>query len=227
MFFIFAIPFFVASLFHLISTFFKNQKIADVSKILLMPLLALGCISFAFMQNTPWLTTLLLTCALIGGTFGDYYMLKPKDNRFYLLGILTFFIGHVFYAALILMHSQIKLYSIWQVIILVAIYAVFGTSMYIMLGKPKKLIGFATVAYACTLFAINFLCITPVIGSLFFTKADIGCASWVRLCGNLSFLLSDSVLSMTIFTKDFKGSRFFIMLTYLTAQFLLATSFFI
>ena len=224
--FLLSIPFFAVSAFHLASTFFKNQKIADITKITLMPLLALVPLTTTNCTEIQFHELTMLTIAIIAGCFGDYFMIKPQAKKNYLMGILFFSIGHAFYITLTVLR-QPPYFSVVPFIILVLIYAIFITPMYFMLKKPKGFIGFATVAYACILMIVNYFCLSPIIEAICLKQAisDLDKSIFIRLAGNLVFLLSDSVLSMTIFTKDFKYSRFVIMVTYLSAQYLLVLSF--
>ncbi|MCR5699254.1 MAG: lysoplasmalogenase, partial [Treponemataceae bacterium] len=217
--FLLSIPFFAVSAFHLASTFFKNQRIADFTKITLMPLLALVPLTTTNFTEIQFHELTMLTIAILAGCFGDFFMIKPQVKKNYLLGILFFAIGHAFYITLTILR-QPPFFSVVPFIILVVIYAVFITPMYFMLKKPKGLVGFATVAYACLLMVVNYFCLSPIVEALCLKQAvsALDKTVFLRLAGNLVFLLSDSVLSMTIFTKDFKFSRFVIMITYLSAQ---------
>ena len=92
-----------------------------------------------------------------------------------------------------------------------------------MLHKPKGLRGFAAVVYAFMLLLINFTCISAVLAELFGSGslATVKSSTWIVLAGNMLFLLSDSLLSITMFKDDFKFSRVAVMATYLAAQFFL------
>ena len=229
-----SIPFFVLTLVHLCLTFLKEQKFADRSKCFLMPLLMIVPILTFCLQkneNSSILIPIFLVLALFFGCLGDFFMLKPdyamqtdesekKKRRInYLMGILTFAIGHAFYITLIFLTTEQKVFSLPLTIILPIVYVIFVTVMYFMIKKPNGFAGFATVAYACVLMGINFLCLNPIIGK------NYSLGIFLRLAGNLLFLLSDSTISLTIFARDFKGSRFVIMITYLAAQYLLTMSF--
>ena len=223
------IPFFAASLVHLLATLF-NQKVADITKCFLMPLLALAYIIFSIgnsIENQDVLKIIFLTCALATSCVGDYFLLKPENTNRYYLGVTAFSICHFcFFIPMILQHP-LKIYSVWTLIIPIIIYLAFLVAIYFMLKKPKGLMIIFTVGYGAILFLINYACLNPIFGfyANSHTLSTVPQYLWIRLAGNLVFLLSDSILSNTLFVKDFKFSRFFIMITYICAEFLLILSF--
>ena len=104
---------------------------------------------------------------------------------------------------------------------LVYSFAVF--MIYNLLHKPKGLRGFAAVVYAFMLLLINFTCLSSILTILFATGdlANVPATTWFIFGGNMLFLLSDSLLSVTMFKDDFKFSRVYVMTTYFAAQFFL------
>ena len=93
-----------------------------------------------------------------------------------------------------------------------------------MNGSPKGAVGTAVIVYASVLGLFSLLTLFHIMGSI---HAGSGVPSPLLkiYIGTLFFLLSDSVLSRTIFFKPFYQSRFVVMLTYLSAQFLIVLGF--
>jgi uncharacterized membrane protein YhhN len=97
-----------------------------------------------------------------------------------------------------------------------ALSIILAAVSYILLGKPKAPVGGGIVIYAFVLFVLNLFTIAA-----FIKTPSVAAAA--AAAGSLLFLLSDSILGYSVFRKDFKNSRFFIMLTYIPAQVLLTT----
>ena len=217
-FFVLCIPFFVVSAIHIATCFFPTNKLSKVTKVLAMPLLAIAA---AFTKNGQ--NILYLVCALIAGCFGDFFLLRPVSKKNFLRGVFAFFIGHAFYLLILIPRSQFWLLPPWCVVIIVLVYSFAVFMIYNLLHKPKGLRGFAAVVYAFMLLLINFTCISSILTILFATGdwANVPATTWFILGGNMLFLISDSLLSVTMFKDDFKFSRVYVMTTYLAAQFFL------
>lgn len=229
------IPFFAITAFHLTACFFKNPKAANISKLLLMPSLAAAVIHSWYVGSLPVLssdmeatsnTVIYILAALTGGFFGDYFLIRPVSKSKFLKGVFAFFLGHCFYLLILVPRSHFWELPAWCVVILVSLYAFFTLSVYHILKKPKGLRGFAAVVYAFMLLLINFTAISAILVEVFQctaagTSIQIPSGLWLTLTGNLIFLASDSILAITMFVKDFKYSKFPVMLTYTAAQFLL------
>ncbi len=217
-FYILCIPFFVVSAIHIATCFFPTNKLSKVTKVLAMPLLALAVVFAKDGKNM-----LYLVCALIAGCLGDYFLLRPVSKKNFLRGVFAFFIGHAFYLLILIPRSQFWLLPPWCVVIIVLVYSFAVFMIYNMLHKPKGMRGFAAVVYAFMLLLINFTCISSILTVLFDTGSlvTVTPATWFIVGGNLLFLLSDSLLSVTMFKDDFKFSRVYVMTTYLAAQFFL------
>ena len=217
-FFVLCIPFFVVSVIHVATCFFPTNRLSKVTKVLAMPLLAIAVIFTPGAYNK-----LYLACALIAGCLGDYFLLRPVSKKNFLRGVFAFFIGHAFYLLILIPRSQFWLLPPWCVVIIVLVYSFAVFMIYNMLHKPKGMRGFAAVVYAFMLLLINFTCISSILTVLFDTGSlvTVAPATWFIFGGNMLFLLSDSLLSVTMFKDDFKFSRVYVMTTYLAAQFFL------
>lgn len=217
-FYLLCIPFFIVSAVHIVTCFFPMNRLSKVTKVLTMPLLALAVF---FTQGVD--DKLYLICALIAGCLGDYFLLRPVSKKKFLRGVFSFFIGHVFYLLILIPRSRFWLLPPWCVVIIVLVYSFFVFGIYNVLKRPKGIRGFAAVVYAFMLLLINFTCLSAILTVLFETgsAADIPNSLWFIFAGNMIFLVSDSLLAITMFKQDFKFSRVAVMATYLAAQFLL------
>ena len=211
-FFIASIPFFTVALIHLVQGLFEKHKAANFTKILLMPLLILAIfLSGKYKADFG----IFVIAALIFATMGDKFLIKPVSKRNFLKGVLAFFLGHVFYLLCLIPISQFWLLPPWLVVIFVLTYGTIIAGSYKILGSPKGFRGFAAVVYTAMLSMMAFTCL-----STFITKGSPNAI--LLLIGSLVFMISDSVLGITLFKKDFPKSRFIIMSTYIAAEFLIS-----
>lgn len=226
------IPFFIISGFHLVALGFKDKRAANISKMLLMPSLAAAVVyswltgilpSSTGGQQSVSSVTVYILAALTGGFFGDYFLIRPITKSKFLKGVFAFFLGHCFYLLILVPRSHFWELPAWCVVILVSFYAFMTFGVYNILKKPRGLRGFAAVVYAFMLLLINFTSLSAILVNVFAAdgKAVISPGLWLTLAGNLVFLVSDSILAITMFVKDFKGSHQAVMATYAAAQFLL------
>lgn len=203
--------FLLVAVFHLAACFFKNPKYADLSKPLLMPFLALTAVLLLLQKGAPNSTIIILTLALAFGTAGDIFLLDAKDKSF-ILGTLSFFIGHIFYLILFIPLTQkMPLWS-WAVFAVCAI--LFTLCSWITINKPKGVKGVFIALYSLILCTIFFCGLSGTI-------TGYSSAALYVMIGAVLFIASDGILSLTLFKKDFRFSRFVIMATYIAAEVLL------
>jgi uncharacterized membrane protein YhhN len=210
-FFIASIPFFVLSLIHLIQGLLEKHKAANFTKILLMPSLILAILISGVFKNQ---FGLFVICALIFATLGDKFLIKPVSKTNFLKGVLSFFLGHIFLLICVIPISKIWILPSWIIAIFIMIYGTIIFGSYNILGKPKGFRGFAAVVYTAMLTLMGLVCFSTLLINRNFQ-------SLIIFLGSLSFMISDSVLGITLFKSEFPKSRFVIMSTYLTAEFLL------
>lgn len=225
------IPFFIITVFHLVALCFKEKRAANISKLLLMPSLAAAVLyswsagllaSTASGQQAVSSVIIYVLAALTGGFFGDLFLIRPITKSKFLKGVFAFFLGHCFYLLILVPRSHFWELPAWCVVILVLFYTFMTYTVYHVLKKPKGLRGFAAVVYAFMLLLINFTAVSAILTQVFSASAAaISPGLWIILAGNLVFFVSDSILAITMFVTDFKGSHHAVMATYAAAQFLL------
>ena len=218
------LPFFIISLIHLISSCTSKTRLYNVTKIFLMPSLVFA-ILFSLRNDAKQDTVIYLTAALLAGTAGDIFLIRPVTKKKFIKGVFSFFAGHIFYLLILIPRSKFWMLPAWIVVPLITAYLLVLFGLYSLLQKPKGLRGFAAVVYAFMLLLINFVCITAVFTWIFYRDSQESSIIplVVTAAGNIVFLISDSILAFTMFKKDFKYSKFFVQLTYIAAQFLLVT----
>ena len=194
---------------NLYANYLGDPFLANRSKPLLMPLLALTALLF-FPPGRPRTEKWLLAAALAFGTAGDV-LLMYSGQTFFLLGMAMFLLGHLCYLTL---------------------FAKMG--LYRRVGKAGWLTGpSAMAAVACALvlaIKVPFPMAAPVavygFVLLLVPLSGLFARSGVLLLGGVLFAFSDSLIAL----RSFAGIRFFdhtgfvIMLTYITAQVLLSVA---
>ncbi|MEO8532322.1 MAG: lysoplasmalogenase [Flavobacterium sp.] len=181
-------------------------------KPLLIPLLGFGVYLH---KNFPLKNTVL--SALLFSWIGDVILLFADIAEIYfILGLVSFLISHIIYA--VLFNKQSKHNKKNKVLfligsLLIACYLI-GMVLFLIptLGDLKiPVIIYATVISVMLLFAFN--------GFLTWKKPG----NQYVFIGAVIFVISDSILAINKFYVSIEKSSFFIMLTYLVAQYLIVT----
>jgi len=201
----------IFSTLYLLILLLGHENLDLFLKPALVPLLGFGVY---FHQKFPSRKTLLI--ALLFSWIGDVILLFADIAEIYfILGLVAFLISHIAYC--VLFNKQITgeiqinkfLFGIGSIII--AFYLV-AMVLFLMpdLGDLKiPVIVYAAVISTMLLFAFN--------GSLIWKKPG----SLYVFLGAVVFVISDSILAIDKFHAPIEKSSFFIMLTYLMAQYLL------
>jgi len=199
------------SVLYLIVLFLGYQNLDLFLKPVLIPLLGFGVY---FHPRFPFRNNLL--AGLFFSWIGDIILLFADIGEIYfIMALVAFLIAHLAYCALFNkqntgeMHLNKIVFGIGSIII--ALYFI-GMVCFLMpnLGTLKiPVIVYACVISIMLLFAFN--------GYLIWKKR----AALLILLGALVFVLSDSILAINKFSKPIEKSSFFIMLTYLVAQYLI------
>lgn len=198
-------------LFYLIVLFIGHESWDCFLKPALIPLLSLGVY---FYRKFP--SKNILLGAMFFSWLGDVILLFADIAEIYfILGLVSFLISHIIYC--ILFNKQIKeetkknniIFAIGSIFIgayLIGMLSVLLPS----LGDLKiPVIVYASVISIMLLFAYNGLLIWRKPGNQYV------------FIGALFFVVSDSILAINKFYSPIIKSSFFIMLTYLVAQYLI------
>ncbi|WP_029269507.1 lysoplasmalogenase [Flavobacterium sp. KJJ] len=199
------------SLFYLIILLVGYENLDLFLKPILIPLLAFGVY---FYPKFPSKKTLLVS--LFFSWVGDVILLFADIAEIYfILGLVAFLISHIMYCALF--NKQIKgkfkrntvVFGIGS--ILIALYLVGMLCLLLpSLGELRiPVIVYATVISIMLIFAFN--------GFLIWEKPG----NFYIFLGAIVFVVSDSILAINKFYSSIEKSSFFIMLTYLVAQYLI------
>lgn len=191
---------------------FNNKRLADTSKPLLMPLLALIAVLLLLPTNCPRSVIMTLVVALAFHTAGDIFLISDKQIHF-LMGAACFMIGHIFYLT-IYGQAFVGMKASFF-IVMAAVMLIFGSFLFIALKKEGLAMALGVPVYAAVLLAVAFAGAAGLIGS--YTKIN----ALLVLIGGITFVASDGILALTNFVIKFPGYKFFVMFTYVIAEILL------
>ena len=161
------------------------------------------------------LNNIYVYSALVFGLIGDIFLIfKKQQKMLILLGIFAFFIGHLFY---IFTFTQLLSYDIPQYVIVIVV----GLGLFTPL-IPYKLCYSKTKSFTIPGAIYAYVLFIECTMSILLAIDKQSSFTTLILCGNILFVISDIILSISMFFKDFKRRDFYIMFTYLAAQTLMS-----
>ncbi|KAF0186084.1 MAG: hypothetical protein FD163_752 [Hyphomonadaceae bacterium] len=183
-----------------------------ISKPLLMPILA----GFAFFKAREMGVAVpgALFGALLFSLFGDVILLFASGNEsYFLMGLVAFLIGHLFYIALNLRGKPKFRFDVEAIIFMLPILIFSGT----MLSKIAEQSPTMTVPVSLYSTILCALFYTGLMAQNAKAKKD----GLVLMGGITLFIISDSLIGLNRFIAPFAGAGVAIMATYIIAQYLL------
>ena len=208
--------FLIACILNLIGCI-QGTNLSDTVKPALLPLLSVTTLTFLLGRDVPDYRPvgLLLTAQLLGCA-GDVLLIFG-DFAFFASGIVVFLIGHLFYMCLFGGLSW-KGLTVWQWAISVFAMAVIVLGLVKAIGIEGPLF-WPMLMYG---FFLTLLIFSALAGVLRMPRGSRK-TWWILLLGAVLFAFSDACIAMDIFgVMTFALRVFVIMITYLTAQSLLA-----
>ena len=193
---------------HLAGIYLNNETLQVFSK----PLLVILLIIYFLLQTRIWNDALKkwILAALFFSWVGDVLlMFQGEDQLFFLLGLSSFLIAHIFYIVFfhnIRLRENIK--SSWLLLFIVVVYyAVLITMLSPYLGAMKLPVRVYGIF-------ISFMFLLAM-HMLFIKNKPAGL---LMMIGALFFVVSDSILAINKFYQSFESAGITIMLTYGLAQ---------
>lgn len=201
----------VFSILYLIVLFTGHENLDLYLKPALIPLLGFG-VYF----HPKFLSRRILLNALIFSWIGDVILIFADIAEIYfILGLVSFLIAHITYCVLfnkqIIGEIQINkvLFGLGSLVIAFYLTAIILVLMPNLGDLKIPVIVYAAVISTMLLFAFNGYLIWKKPGALYI------------FLGAITFVISDSILAFDKFNAPIEKSSFFIMLTYLVAQYLI------
>lgn len=210
----------VVSLANLLAVALQSQAGVYLTKPLLLVTLSLWFYLRTKHQPTAFARFILggLICSIAGDTFLMFH--RPGAEQFFLFGLGSFLVAHLFYIAAFLKYPGLKKGAVakngWWAAPLLFFLAWFSWFLWDDLPRAFKI---PVVVYATVIVAMALTCLNM--------KDRITAPAFqILFSGALLFVLSDSLIALTSFKyPDFPAipARLSIMITYLAGQFLIAT----
>lgn len=194
---------------NLLAHLLESDHLANWSKPFLMPLLILYMVieTNERFGRINW----LLTGALFFSWLGDVSLMLTSFDVSFLIGLAAFFVAHLFYIVVFVKSTDSAFEFRKQVIFPLVIYG--GVFMVYLLPSTGEL-GIPVAIYALVLITM------VALAWLRQGKTSNESYGYV-LYGAGCFLLSDSILAVDRFALDLPYGHFFVMLTYIPAQYLI------
>lgn len=202
-------PFLIVVTVYLIAMFFELHYVKLIFKPLIVGSLLLYFLIVTknrFVKFKLWMLLAMIYC-LAGDIF---LMLDGRDELFFILGLTSFLVGHVFY---ILVFSRIvndKLIS-FHILKTLVVAALVAALLYLLIPRAEAL------WLPVTLYAL-------AIGTMLvfaFHLTRIGEIGWLIAAGAFLFVISDSVIALNKFYAPIPYNHWIVMITYIAAQFLI------
>ena len=197
---------------HLYCCFHHHEEVRKVTKCFLMPFLALtyylGCPKEKLSQ--------IIIIAIIFGCLGDVFLII---EGLFLLGVVSFLVGHLLYIITFLVETGIKNYRknlfVFLLVCLVYFYLESEVLKYFRPAIIKAGLWGPLFVYAIILAGLN-------ISSAIYAYCYANFYSVLTYIGSLIFAISDCILAKQVFLEKSKYQETFIMFTYILGQSLIS-----
>lgn len=212
---IFLILFLIDTTGHLMAVDKENEKWIYITKPLMMPLLALYyAISSIQMNEFDW----LIVAALLAGCAGDTFLMLKGNENYFLLGMVSFLLGHVFYiiSFILSMGTEIVLMLIVGPLLFIPVLVI----LYFTFPRYKDNMG----DYKIPIYVyMGVILLMHVFAILRGTQYPLYCSCFISTyIGSILFIFSDSLIAVDKFgEKKIPRIRIYIMETYILGQFLI------
>lgn len=200
----------VLALVQLVSCLRGKDAVRMPTKIFLMPFVALAYLSVA-KEPSGW-----VVAGLLFGCLGDLALLWPLKPVPFVLGTISFALGHICYLIFLFSTFSITVKSVW--IALIALVYLAGCVVVYVKSRPNipRAVRPVPFPYMLLLASVSVCTLLALI-----SNASLGCV--MAFLGATSFLVSDGILSDMLFVKKAEPPKqnFAVMATYTAAQVLL------
>jgi len=199
--------FLLDAILHLATTVYSMPALNLITKPLLMVLLGVYFVSKVGNQNNK--LKYLVIAALVGSWFGDtFLMFQESNSMFFILGLGSFLLAHIAYISVFRKFERV-INNGWSFVIIIISMCYTAGLLYLLWP------GLAEMTIPVLLYAFV-LTVMGAVGVIQNLKVNN-----LIIIGVVLFLISDSMVAYDKFVESFTSSRFLIMSSYISAQFLL------
>lgn len=210
---VFIIPFVFTAIVNLVGEFTEIAILSDISKPLLIPFLGGYYMAGKSIYRSKPLLLSLFFCWI-----GDVsLMFVGLNSNWFMTGLAAFLIGHIFYVVTYRQHrweSNGNELLVTQKIRFSIPVVLAGTGLVVILFPSLGALQFPVIVYATVL-------IVMVMNAIFRYGRTDSRSFWMTLSGAILFMISDAILAINKFLGTIEMGGVYIMLTYITAQFLI------
>ncbi len=161
--------------------------------------------------------TIPMIVAIIFSLLGDVFLLFKGDIAF-MLGLGSFLIAHLGYIVVFIKDQKMTQYEKGPVLRrrpgLIAPFGLYTIILLVLLWSDLGALKIPVVIYSLTIMMMGLTALNR------WRYVHLVCIGWV-MTGALLFIISDSLIAINKFLIDFPLSGFWIMLTYIVAQYCL------
>lgn len=206
--------FFVTTIVELVFAFLVKEKARKIVKPFCLLFLVIPTI--IVLPNHPFIYV-----GLIFGLLGDIILISKKKAMFF-LGTISFLIEHI----LFIVEFFVTFFPLLDVSLPYWVFIIYGIIYLLLVIIFAKRIIKMVKNLPIAIFGLNYMIIIIMLIAISLT-ATIYQYQYIiiTLFGYIIFFVSDTILTLATFSKDIKRRDFYIMLTYLIAQFLIVFGF--
>lgn len=190
----------------------------DVIRLLTKPLICILLIGIVLNESTGhkfkairYLLTGLFCC-----TIGDIMLMLPHSDLYFMMGLGSFLIGHLFYILTFKQDYTLEVFRKPFIYVAILCFSAAGIFIY---SKLSAYIGDLKIPVLLYIFVISLMGVMAV-GR--YRNIPLKNFTMVML-GALLFVISDSILSLNQFVSHMQMGHFWVMITYMLAQYCIVT----
>jgi uncharacterized membrane protein YhhN len=210
---IFLLLFLVASVTELVAQLYSARELHHYVKPMLMIFLGL----YYFFSVTTEGRSVVVLLAILFSFLGDSFLLYDSKEPYFMLGLGSFLLAHVFYIFSFRQSraeaSDDQLQTVRKARMAFPVILA-ATGLVIVLYPHLGALRLPVVVYAGVLMFM-------VLNALFRYEKASSRSFWMVSAGAILFMISDSILAINKFLEPVSNAGFAIMLTYLSAQYLI------
>jgi uncharacterized membrane protein YhhN len=204
--------FWIIGILHVFGQYTNQELLTTYTKPLIIPLLAV----FYYNKQAGKLFLIALGCSWLGDLF-----LMGESRLFFLLGIFSFWGAQLCYLYLIVKEIQLpfkKLFLSKEILLPLILFGSYFVGTMSLLGTKLGMLSFPVSGYALTLATIGAV-------SMLLWRKKKSLKTLALLFGVVLFIISDSMIAFNTFYFQENIFDFWIMATYIPAQFLICNYF--
>jgi len=210
---VFIVPFVITAIINLVGDISGIAILSDISKPLIVPFLA-----GYYMAGKARYRSKPLLFALLACWIGDVsLMFTGLNGNWFMIGLVSFMIGHIFYIITYRQHrsesTENELLTVQKIRFSIPVVLA-GTGLVVVLFPVLGGLQVPVMIYATAI-------IVMVMNAIFRFGRTNQRSFWFTLSGAILFMVSDSILAINKFMGGIEMGGVMIMLTYISAQFLI------